>query len=375
MKRTLVVAACVILAGVASVAWLARHASGPDAEHLEFYPEGRLKSRTTANGDKIRYEYGQSGRLAKVMYSPWSSIDLRYNGADDIVAVRDKFGTSRFERDPFGRLGKYVSSNGQELAYEYDPWGRVISVSVSGGSQVRYGHDIFGRLTSVNDGHGLTTYEYREREVVRRLPNGVKTIYSFSADRHLTSIVHRKANDSLLCSFGYVYRADGKLLETNEETSAGQTTERYEYDLLGRLANVQRSDGSRIFYAYDSMGNRVSETSDGHTTSYEYDAHGRLARKGSEVYQYDNAGNLLSKRDQARGRSGEYEYDADNNLVKVRGPKTVRYAYDGLGHRIKREGGGNTDYYLNDLSHGLAQTAAVFDGSGNLRVQYILADS
>ena len=181
-----------------------------------------------------------------------------------MVAIRDKSGTSRFERDPLGRLGKYVSSIGKELGYEYDPWGRVISLTVSGGSQVRYGHDIFGRLTSVNDGYGLTTYAYREREVERRLPNGVQTIYSFSPEGHLTSIVHQKANDSLLCSFGYVYRADGKLLETNEETSAGRTTQRYEYDLLGRLASVQRSDGSRIFYAYDSMGNRISETTDGH---------------------------------------------------------------------------------------------------------------
>src|SRR5262249_13387016 len=190
----------------------------PSAESFEYDPEGRIKSHITANGDTVSYQYdGQSGLLSKIEYSSGASVDYHFNTASELLLFRDESGTTEFKRDPFGRVTK-VAAGGRELTYEYDPWGRVTAISMSGGYQIHYSRNMFGRLTSVDDGHGQITYEYHGREVVRRLPNGIKTTYSFSPAGRVLSLVHQKPDGNLLCSFSYSYRADGKLRELREET-------------------------------------------------------------------------------------------------------------------------------------------------------------
>src|SRR5207249_1988178 len=75
------------------------------------------------------------------------------------------------------------------------------------------------------------------------------------------------------------------------------------------------------------------------------------------------------------GSTITYEYDADGRLLGMRGKVTIRYGYDGLGNRVMREVGRARRAYLNDLSGGVAQPVAVFDGAGSLRSQSLLADS
>jgi len=42
----------------------------------------------------------------------------------------------------------------------------------------------------------------------------------------------------------------------------GQTTQKYKYDVLGRLIEVERVGAGKIFYTYDAAGNRTSQSSD-----------------------------------------------------------------------------------------------------------------
>ena len=56
------------------------------------------------------------------------------------------------------------------------------------------------------------------------------------------------------------------------------------------------------------------------------------------TYQYDNNGNMTRKTAKVSGAVTQYEYDAENRLVRVASPSnTANYRYDGLGRRVEKE--------------------------------------
>ena len=375
MKRWTITIVASALLGLAILGYRSQHMAASQAESLTYTPEGRLQSRTTPNGNTIEYQYDREGRLTKIKKSFLSTVSLQYNPASDLISVRAPSGTTELKRDPFGRIDRIISADGRSIAYGYDPWGRVKSLSASNGYQIKYSRNILGRLTSVDDGYGRTSYTYEHGSVVRQLPNGMRSSFTFSPSGRVVSILHQQADGSLIASFEYAYRPDGKVKTINEKTSNGQKTLSYEYDPLGRLTLARSSNGDRTEYTYDSAGNRQTEVSNGRTKTFTYDANGRLLSSGATTYRYDRSGNLVFKRDGETGKTTRYEYDVDDRLVAVRGTKTVRYTYDGLGNRIGREADGETSVYLNDPSGGLPQPFVVFDKSGRTSTQYLLADS
>jgi YD repeat-containing protein len=68
-----------------------------------------------------------------------------------------------------------------------------------------------------------------------------------------------------------------------------------------------------VEYGYDAVGNRVSLTINGVTTTSAFDAGNRLTASGSVSYGYDHNGHLSSKTD--GGVTTTYAYDALNRLA------------------------------------------------------------
>lgn len=71
--------------------------------------------------------------------------------------------------------------------------------------------------------------------------------------------------------------------------------------------------------------------------------HGRrtatqLLEDANFTYQYDNNGNQTRKTAKNGGAVTQFEYDAENKLVRVVSPtNTANYKYDGLGRRVEKE--------------------------------------
>ena len=94
--------------------------------------------------------------------------------------------------------------------------------------------------------------------------------------------------------------------------------------------------------------------------TYNYDDDDRLIEKaplspegevGDISYIYDNNGNMISSSD---GKS--YEYDYENKMIGFDSAQaTVRYEYDGLGHRISVEIDGVEKVFLVDANRKYAQ--------------------
>jgi RHS repeat-associated protein len=150
----------------------------------------------------------------------------------------------------------------------------------------------------------------------------------------------------------------------------------YTYDSLGRLLTV-RKDGILVEeYRYDSVGTRIYEMNllrgitERNTT---YDEEDRLLTAGDATYQYDADG-YLSKR-AVGAEETTYSYSTRGELLSVTlsDGTSIEYVHDPLGRRIeKKVNGVITQKYL---WQGLTRLLAVYDGSDNLVMRFLYADS
>jgi YD repeat-containing protein len=239
---------------------------------------------------------------------------------------------------------------------------------------VEYDYDAFGNVICVNDGRGAIAFRYLGGEIIRSLPNGIKTIFSYSPAGDLKAIRHERADGELISSYSYSHNPAGAITVIDTETPQGHSVTQYEYDRLGRLVSVLLPTGEKITYTFDVLGNRTSETNVLGTISYQYDELGRLISKGDVRYKYDRAGNLAFKEDWKQRIKIEYKYDDEDRLIAIRqGAKHIRYHYDGLGNRVAREEDGKLTHYLNHLIAGMAQVVAEYDASGQIKAHYLCA--
>jgi len=145
-----------------------------------------------------------------------------------------------------------------------------------------------------------------------------------------------------------------------------------------RLHNVTYPAGTTVTYTYDPMGNRLSmATTAGNTSStitYSYDAGDRLLSAGGTTYTYDNNGNRIEKNGPAGTTT--YGYDAAGRLagVALPGSTSLTFAYDGDGNRLgKAVTSGNTTEstrYVWDVNGGLPQVLIETDGQGTALFLY-----
>ena len=141
-----------------------------------------------------------------------------------------------------------------------------------------------------------------------------------------------------------------RLLDGEEEVTR---TIQYSYDGLHRLVSAEYDDGNFFNYTYDSVGNRLSETTAFTNTIYTYDAASRLTSVNGVQYSWDANGNLLDD------GVNTYTYDHANRLMGVTdGTDTYSFAYNGLGDRLQQTVGGVTTNYTLDLNAGLTQVLA-----------------
>ncbi len=144
-------------------------------------------------------------------------------------------------------------------------------------------------------------------------------------------------------------------------------------------------------YAYDEVGNRISQTdANNHTTAYAYDRRGRRTQRTlplgqTEGYTYDAAGSLLTRTD-FNGRVTTYTYDASNRLLTKTadpyfaqnhiGAASVTYSYNAQGQRYTMTDASGTTYYLAYDNNGhvtqIGEPSGIrlfygYDAAGNLK--------
>lgn len=115
----------------------------------------------------------------------------------------------------------------------------------------------------------------------------------------------------------------------------------YEYDNFDRVISKNYSDGKRIQYRYDNIGNCTQVIDDDKTTFYEYDIFDNISKItfpnfDSLQYLYDAFGKLL-KITYPDNFEVYYSYDLSDRLVEVKDSSgTSRYEYDEKLNKVKK---------------------------------------
>ena len=263
-----------------------------------------------------------------------------------------------FTYDALGRLTNTADSNNRKLFYAYDSTGNKIQMTTPEAKTIKYTYDPLNRLVILRDIYNKpATYSYdslsRRTKVV--LPNQTQGFYNYDPLSNLTNLTNKNQRGLNLSSYDYEYDPAGNRTARTEDF----TKTSYAYDALYQLQKVStqprywRGQGfTTESYSYDPLGNRLSSL----TNTYSYNPLNQLTTANNLTCQYDNNGNLIKKTEKTYSHTPKittYTYDYENRLTQIKikennQTRTVSFAYDPLGRRIKKTTSTKTTTYVYD---------------------------
>lgn len=336
---------------------------------------GNITSVRNPGGDTLTLTYDGAGRVTQTRLPSGGTLQVEYTPHGDIATTTDPVGrkttmrydqrwlasttdhegrSTRFYRDPMGRVREILDPNGNAISYALDAAGRVVSTTDAFGQTTEMGYcadvgampcdvidtqgnliqrsfDSNGRLLSETTELGITTWEYDDRDRVTAWVDalGHRTEMEWNVAGNPTTITDAIGNDTT-----YTYDADGSL--TGWTDAAGSTTTMIRdgvgqvvriLDELGRttdltytadrkLASVTDPRGHTTTYQHDELGNITGELFEsGDSHAYTFDAGNRKLRSTSAdadiEYRYDDPlGRLSAVENHTLGLSLAIEYDA-----------------------------------------------------------------
>ncbi len=346
------------------------------SETFVYDPNGNVTSRTDFNGAVTTYVYDAMNRIMQKNLPGGATETYTYTPLGLLAAATDARGVTRFTYDIRHRLIEIENPDGTTVAYTYDAAGNRASVDGAPGTTT-HTYDALNRMASVTDPDGGTTnYTFDDVSTLTDVvyPNGAETRYGHDLRRRATSIEHTGPGGApTLASLSYTRGPAGNILSLTE---AGAGSVSYAYDALYRLTGEDDDrSGSSIAstYAYNAVGNRLSATKGGVTTSYAYDNNDRVLSAGAETFTYDANGNMLTKTSGALVT--QYAYDSTNRLFRQTAPDSTvtTFVYDVAGNRVERNAGGAVTRFLVDPADpsGHAQVLAEMDAGGSVTASYV----
>jgi RHS repeat-associated protein len=360
-------------------------ASDPDigARSLTWFDTGRLASLTNARGDVTSFSYDAAGRLTRRAAGALA-YDYHYD--------EPRTGNAAAQRTP-GRLAWAEEPQGDSIELAYDDFGRersrrrtiagvtaeetrtsspagfLVSHSTDDGFTASYQYDAAGRLSAIPGRWTLLSADAAGRASGERFGNGAEQSYERDA-LGLPSVLRLfvPGPSGLTSPFAVQVARNpyGAPTTITDLDGAGRDHgASFTFDTAGRLTR-STTGGATITYAYDGLQNLVQRTSSQAppvalgtyrhaergfgprqltsvgALTFDYDAAGRMTRRGTTAMQWDPF-DRLTRAILASGAWVEHRYGYD-------GERT--YTRDSTGAVERRfspamvERGGNREHYL-----------------------------
>jgi len=316
------------------------------------------------------------------------------------TAVEDAKGnTTSYTYNQLNDRLEAVSADDKTVSYVYETNGDIKNITSSGGTVYNFAYDEFGRNTQISVGNNVlsnTVYRDNYSSLISRFTygHGVYKDYIYDdLDRVKTESING------VPSRVYTYDKRGNIAKINDNLR-GITTG-FAYDLIGRITDINISDGQRLNFIYDKY-NRVSNSvwsvadisldtkyiygdssvsgqktgliygvslNNTQKIEYTYDILSRLDRKilntatpFATEYSYlegatQGTTTTLVKSVKNGYDTLEYSYDELGNITQVKknGSVIESYSYDALNQLVSATYGGNTYTYTYDNGGNITQ--------------------
>ncbi|HHH11045.1 MAG TPA: RHS repeat protein, partial [Sorangium sp.] len=348
--------------------------SAQQQHHLHYDPSGWLTAERTFGGRTLRYTRDLSGTLTSFTQGDEQPV-LLTRDATGVVTAREypDGAVHQLSHDEMGRLTRAVTDD-TECRRQYDSRGNLIEEyqTVAGDScWVRYTYDAMGRRLSRSSSRGHQDVFYRDAagrlERIALDDEDIRFRYSADGriiDRQLSrGLCVRTHYDSELRLVGRdvvapaptTRVAPGEPARVDGGRARAMAWRRYQYSLEGKLTTVSDEAGTTSL-TYDACGQLLQRHGHNAATSErynylpgglvveahddaperDYDADGRVLRRGDERFTYDTCGRLTSRQSAGAGPQWRYQYDGAGMLVSATKPGECRvnHSYDALGRRL-----------------------------------------
>ncbi|AZZ36482.1 hypothetical protein CIK05_06655 [Bdellovibrio sp. qaytius] len=298
------------------------------------------------DGKSINYNYDPKTGVLTTIDSPEGTYSYRFNTSsgeyDDVVnpnkleseKVRLEDGFLQFDvlRMPETFLGFYKAIP--------DLNGRVKKDGIGGLKDtpmilIDYSYGVDEKLEKVGD-------EQISYDVFSSRISGTKTTagsnsitdsYQYNEYGELSTYTVKSGNTAIY-SLNLSYDLLGKIIKKVEAIKGNSQTFEYAYDLGGRLIEVKQNGSLKSKYSYDLNDNRTSGIVSGQTITASLDNQDRLISYNSENFEYNNNGDLISRKNNLTSQSVQYAFNSFGKITSVlMGSKTVEYQMDGYGRR------------------------------------------
>lgn len=243
-----------------------------------------------------------------------------------------------------------IACSGSDPIYTYDILNRRTSMTSPAGVTTYEYDDISGRLTSITKPGGQKldfTYNKAQLKSIS-LPNGITADYNFNSSNNLTSIDYTKDNETK-AHFAYSYDKNGMRASTTDLEGLHE----YQYDQIYQItkATHPRISDPLEEFAYDAVGNRLTETSSSFT--WKYNELNQLLEDHEFTYKYDTDGNMIRKVNKSTNDTTKFIWDIENKLIQVDLPSAekIEYYYGPLGRRLAKVVNGAAKEYRYDGEH------------------------
>ena len=221
-------------------------------------------------------------------------------------------------------------------------------------------HNSNGLLTSIN------RYECDENALLTSI---AESLYTYNANNAVTSITHKKPDETQIVKHSYTYDETNNIVEYLNSID-GSTS--YDYDFLGQLISADSENLTDESYTYDANGNRILANGESYTTgpnneltsdgdyTYTYDAEGNRTSKTNstnrELYTWDHRNRLTSvtqqewdsvEQDWTTTQIVEYAYDYNNVWIrKIVGENKTIFIPENYQTTVQIDNGATTHHYL-----------------------------
>jgi RHS repeat-associated protein len=334
----------------------------------EYNAVGDVTATVDRLGRRTSTAYDSLSRPAQVGYAD-AMVTYTYDAASRLTRLDDtQSGSIQWSYDEADRMVTETTPAGV-VRYTYNAAGQRTSMTAADRAPVSYSYDAAGRLRTITQGSEAFTYDYDllSRRMSLQRSNGMITSYSYDVVNRLSRLTHANSLGNLIEDFQYSYNLDDEIAAISSLAPATVLPSAKSAGAADAVNRIAQFGGAQL--NFDTQGQITAKTDGQGTTSYQWDARGRLVQAtlptGQAVsYSYDALGRRVSRT--ANGTTTSFLYDgSDIVLDRVSGGGTIDYLNGpDVDDKLKQSSTATGDIYF--LQDHLGSTIALANASGGI---------